>query len=121
MIEWRYPSQGELALVLNYGSGDRNTARLRWSASPLTNSLSHPVIRTRLSERSAPLAWRCGTRRQESSRSRRQAALSSLPTLVHSTGELSDATRSMSEDREIYNGHDHPHGEPTVGKPNQKQ
>ncbi|MNN93032.1 hypothetical protein D3C81_2114020 [compost metagenome] len=40
---------------------------------------------------------------------------------VHSTGELSDATRSVSEDREIYNDHDHQHGEPTVGKPNQKQ
>lgn len=37
------------------------------------------------------------------------------------TGDISDGVRSMAADREIYNGHDHPHGDPVVGKVNQKQ
>ena len=41
--------------------------------------------------------------------------------LFDCTGEVKDAVRTMSADRGIYNGHDHPHGDPTVGKVNQKQ
>ncbi len=46
---------------------------------------------------------------------------------LHVTGDIkggkdiTDKTRSMQSDRDIYNGHDHPHGDPTVGKVNQKQ
>ncbi len=38
-----------------------------------------------------------------------------------SGNSVSDSTRSMSEDREIFNGHNHPHGEPNTGTPNQNQ
>lgn len=37
------------------------------------------------------------------------------------TGDIYDGVRSMAEDRDIYNDHDHPHGDPIVGKVNQKQ
>ena len=40
---------------------------------------------------------------------------------LHATGEVSDNTRTMAADRSIYDGHDHPHGDPTSGQPNQKQ
>ncbi len=47
--------------------------------------------------------------------------------LVHATeniradAEVSDQVRTMSEDRNIYNSHDHPHGDPTTSTPNQAQ
>ena len=34
---------------------------------------------------------------------------------------ISDSVRSMAEDRDIYNNHDHQHGDPVTGKANQKQ
>ncbi|EPG0369732.1 phage baseplate assembly protein V [Photobacterium damselae] len=37
------------------------------------------------------------------------------------SGEVSDGVRSMRDDREIYNGHVHPHGEPNTGNTEQKQ
>lgn len=37
------------------------------------------------------------------------------------SGDISDGVRSMAKDRDIYNKHDHPHGDPVVGKVNQKQ
>ncbi|MCF1457748.1 MAG: phage baseplate assembly protein V [Shewanella sp.] len=33
---------------------------------------------------------------------------------ISSDANVSDAVRSMADDRGIYNGHDHPHGDPTV-------
>lgn len=35
--------------------------------------------------------------------------------------DITDLTRSMQADRDIYNDHDHPHGDPIVGKVSQKQ
>ena len=40
---------------------------------------------------------------------------------LHGTGDVSDSKRTMAADRDIYDGHDHPHGDPTSGQPNQKQ
>lgn len=36
-------------------------------------------------------------------------------------GEITDSVRSMSDDREIYNGHDHFHGDPKTSAANQQQ
>lgn len=35
--------------------------------------------------------------------------------------DITDKTRSMQGDRDIYNSHNHPHGDPTVGVVNQQQ
>jgi len=40
---------------------------------------------------------------------------------IHADGEVSDQVRTMSEDRNIYNDHDHDHGDPITKKPNQSQ
>lgn len=40
---------------------------------------------------------------------------------IHSAKNITDQTRSMAADRDIYNTHDHPHGDPITGKVNQKQ
>lgn len=36
-------------------------------------------------------------------------------------GDVSDSVRSMAGDRDIYDSHDHPHGDPVSGPVNQKQ
>tara|TARA_R110001583_G_scaffold25738_5_gene93000 strand:+ start:308 stop:949 length:642 start_codon:yes stop_codon:yes gene_type:complete len=40
---------------------------------------------------------------------------------VHADGDVSDGTRSMADDRAIYNGHDHANGVPNTAIPNQPQ
>lgn len=40
---------------------------------------------------------------------------------ISATESVSDGTRSMSADREIYDGHTHPEGSPNTGTPNQQQ
>ena len=40
---------------------------------------------------------------------------------IHADGDVSDATRSMAEDREIYNTHTHPAGVPDTGTPSALQ
>lgn len=40
---------------------------------------------------------------------------------IHAKGESSDKTRTMQADRDIYNGHVHPHGEPKTSAPEQQQ
>lgn len=121
VIEWRYPSQGELALVLNYGSGDRNTSSIALvgipsDRFPLPSSDPNKVVR-----KIGALGMEEWDKETGKLTVTAPGGVKFVTPEVNSTGELSDATRSVSADRGIYNGHDHPHGDPTVGQPNQKQ
>ncbi|EOG9063568.1 phage baseplate assembly protein V [Vibrio fluvialis] len=49
-----------------------------------------------------------------------QASISAVVN-VSAGQNISDSVRSMAQDREIYNNHDHQHGDPVTGKANQKQ
>ena len=40
---------------------------------------------------------------------------------IKSTKDITDKTRSMADDRKIYNDHAHPHGTPNTAKPIQQQ
>ena len=121
VIECRYPSQGEIALVLNYGSGDRNSSAIALigipsDQFPLPSDNQNLVIR-----KIGPLGWEEWDKETGSLTIKAPPFIRLETALLDCTGEVRDKTRSMSEDRKIYNGHDHPHGDPTVGKPNQKQ
>lgn len=121
VIEWRTPSVGELALVLNYGSGDRNTSSIALvgipsDKFPLPSSDPNKVVR-----KIGALGMEEWDKETGKLTITAPGGVEFVTKEVHSTGEMSDATRTMSADRNIYNDHDHPHGDPTVGKPNQKQ
>lgn len=49
-----------------------------------------------------------------------QASISAVAN-VSAGQNISDSVRSMADDRNIYNNHDHQHGDPVTGKANQKQ
>lgn len=49
-----------------------------------------------------------------------QASISAVAN-VSAGQNISDSVRSMAQDRDIYNSHDHNHGDPVTGKANQKQ
>ncbi len=49
-----------------------------------------------------------------------QASISAVAN-VSAGQNISDSVRSMAQDRAIYNGHNHPHGDPVTGSANQKQ
>lgn len=40
---------------------------------------------------------------------------------ITAANNISDSVRSMADDREIYNGHDHNHGDPRTSSTNQRQ
>lgn len=117
VIEWRTPSVGELALVLNYGSGDRNTSSIALvgipsDQFPLPSSDQSKVIR-----KIGALGMEEWDKETGKLTVTAPGGVEFVTNEVHSTGEMSDATRSMSADRNIYNGHDHGGGP----KPSQKQ
>lgn len=115
--ESRYPSEGELALVLNYGSGDRNTSSIALigipsDKFPLPSSDQNKVVR-----KIGALGMEEWDKTTGKLKITAPGGIEFVTNEVHSTGEMSDATRTMSEDRKIYNGHDHGGGP----KPSQKQ
>jgi phage baseplate assembly protein gpV len=121
VIECRYPSQGELALVLNYGSGDRNTSSIALVGIP---SDQFPLLSSdpnKVARKIGALGMEEWDKETGKLTVTAPGGVEFVTSEVHSTGEMSDATRSMSADRKIYNDHDHPHGDPLVGKVNQKQ
>lgn len=117
VIEWRTPSVGELALVLNYGSGDRNTSSIALvgipsDQFPFPSSDPNKVVR-----KIGALGMEEWDKETGKLTVTAPGGVEFVTDEVHSTGEMSDATRSMSEDRNIYNSHDHGGGP----KPSQKQ
>lgn len=119
--EYRCPSVGEQCALLNYGGGE-NSAQV-WALCGVPSDLyplpaSTPGIRV--------VAYPGGMQEKydanngEVTLTAPSKATVASPEL-HGTGEVSDSTRTMSGDRAIYDGHNHPHGDPTVGVVNQKQ
>lgn len=121
-MTWRAPSAGEMALVLNYGSGDRNTSSI---ALVGVDSERYPfpvddpnLVHQKLGDTGALLEWKLdeGALRIVAP----GGTLLDTP-LLDCTGEVKDAVRTMSADRGIYNGHRHPLNSPNVDPTEQKQ
>ena len=121
VIECRYPSVGEMALVLNYGSGDRNSSAIALVGIPSDQFPLPSADQTKVIRKIGALGWEEWDKATGKLIVKAPGGVEFVTPLLHSTGEMSDKIRAMSADRTIYNGHDHPHGDPTVGKPNQKQ
>lgn len=121
VIECRYPSRGEIALVLNYGSGDRNTSAIALvgipsDQYPLPSDDQNLVVR-----KVGMLGMEVWDKTAGSLTIKAPAWVRFDTTLLECTGDIKDAVRMMSEDRSIYNEHDHPETQDTTKKPNQQQ
>jgi len=117
VIECRYPSKGEMALVLNYGSGDRNSSAIALvgipsDQFPLPSDDQNKVIR-----KVGALGWEEWDKETGSLTIKAPAFVKFDTALLQCTGDIQDKVRKMSADRAIYNGHNHGSG-PT---PTQKQ
>lgn len=107
VIECRYPSKGEMALVLNYGSGDRNSSAIALvgipsDQFPLPSDDQNLVIR-----KIGPLGWEEWNKETGALLIRAPEWIKMDTKLLECTGEIKDKVRTMSEDREIYNDHGH--------------
>lgn len=117
---YRAPSEGELALVLNWGAGERFTSSvaivgIASSDYPLPSADPNLVI-----EKIGDHGWvewdvETGELLIKAKRITFDAEE------VHATRELSDGVRRVSADRAIYDGHDHNETQSVTKKPNQKQ
>lgn len=121
-MTWRAPSEGEMALVLNYGSGDRNTSSI---ALVGVDSERYPfpvddpnLVHQKLGDTGALLEWQLD---KGALRIKAPGNIVFDTPLLDCTGEVKDAVRTMSADRKIYNGHLHPLNSPNVDPTEQKQ
>ena len=122
VIEYRCPSVGEMALVLNYGSGDNNQSSIALvgiASDQFPFPVNDPNV---VHQQIGPLASLTWSKDSGTLLVTAPGGTTFLtPTLDVPEGDVSDKVRTMAADRIIYNGHDHPHGDPTVGPVNQKQ
>lgn len=117
---YRAPSVGEMALVLNWGDGERFTSSvaivgIASTKYPLPSADPNKVI-----EKIGAHGWvewnvETGELLVKAKRITFDAEE------VHATHELSDGVRKISQDRGIYDGHDHNETQNVTKKPNQKQ
>jgi phage baseplate assembly protein gpV len=116
VIECRYPSEGELALVLNYGSGDRNTSSIALVGIPSDQFPLPSTDQSKVVRKIGALGMEEWDKTTGKLTVTAPGGVEFVTSEVHSSGELSDSTRSMSEDRQIYNGHDHGGGPKPIPK-----
>ncbi|MCS6237139.1 phage baseplate assembly protein V [Shewanella baltica] len=124
---YRCPTVGEQALILNFGGGNTGAQSIALvgidsSQFPFPSDKPAQVV-TMYGDQCAQM-WDM----DEGTLTLKAAKKIILDTkLVQATkdvdaaGEVSDHTRSMQDDRDIYNGHQHPNSNPKTQAPEQKQ
>lgn len=118
---YRCPTKGEQALILNFGGGNtgaQSIALVGIDSTQFPFPADNPKqVVTAYGEKCAQI-WDmdAGTLTFKAS----EKIILDTP-LVNGTGNISDKTRTMQADREIYNRHQHPNGTPKTGVPEQKQ
>lgn len=122
VIEYRCPSVGEMALVLNYGSGDNSQSSIALVGIP-SDAFPLPVNDPDLVHQQigplASLTWR----KSDGYLTINAPGGTKLitPLLDVPEGDIKDQVRTMAADRDIYNDHDHFHGSPKTSPANQKK
>lgn len=122
---YRCPTVGEQALILNFGGGNSGAQSIALvgidsSQFPFPTDKPAQVI-TMYGDQCAQI-WDM----DEGTLTLKAAKKIILDTKlvqatkdVNAVGEVSDHTRSMQDDRNIYNGHTHPTGKPNTSTPNE--
>lgn len=123
VIQYRCPSPGEIAIVLNFGSGDNFQSCIALCGLE-SASFPFPVFDPDIAM--TAYGEKAFTRVSlETGKMEIHAAggveFVDTPEVVNRSGEVADRTRSMSEDRKIYDGHDHNGVHGKTSPPNQKQ
>ncbi|MEL4241146.1 phage baseplate assembly protein V [Shewanella xiamenensis] len=122
---YRCPTKGEQALILNFGGGNtgaQSIALVGIDSTQFPFPADNPKhVVTAYGDKCAEI-WDmdAGTLTLKASEK-----ITLDTKLVYATkdvkadGEVSDHTRSMQDDRNIYNGHTHPTGNPNTSTPNE--
>ena len=122
VIEYRCPSVGEMALVLNYGSGDNSQSSIAL-VGIASDQFPFPAHDPNLVHQQigplASLIWSKSDGKLVINAP--GGTLLNTPLLDVPEGDIKDRTRTMAEDRDIYNEHDHFHDTPKTKPANQKQ
>ena len=136
VVEYRLPSIGEQAVLLNVGGGDNSSMTIALIGVPSDKfplPTDNPDETLRVYPDKTSVKYNHKTHKLTVDVKSGEAEIiipkkTKLDTkLLHVTGnikadgDIEDHTRSMQDDRTIYNGHDHPHGVPNTSVPNQSK
>lgn len=117
---YRAPSVGEIALVLNWGNGDSHASSIALVGIP---SADHPLPASdpnKVVDKIGDKGWmEWDVETGELLVRAKKVTFDSEE--MHCTGEISDKVRKISDDRKIYDGHDHDETQSVTRTPNQKQ
>ncbi len=134
--EYRLPSIGENAVLLNIAGGDNSSMTLALIGVPSDQyplPTNNPDETLRVYPDKTSVKYNHKTHKLTVDVKSGEAEIiipkkTKLDTkLLHVTGDIkadgdiTDHTRSMQDDRTIYNSHDHPHGDPNTSVPNQSK
>ncbi|MGI2002041.1 phage baseplate assembly protein V [Shewanella frigidimarina] len=136
VAEYRLPSINEQAILLNFGGGDNSSMTVALigipsDEFPLPSNNPDETVRVYPDDTSVRYNHKSHKLTLAMAAGEAEFVVPDKVTFntaqLHCTGDItsdadiSDKTRSMAEDRAIYNGHDHPHGIPNTSAPNQQQ
>lgn len=136
VAEYRLPSIGEKALLLNYGGGDSSAMSIALVGIPSAKfplPSNNPDLTVRVYPDGTSVTYDHQAHHLTVSIAGGEATLIAPKQItcdtkllhvtgdIKSDGDITDKKRSMAADRVIYNGHKHNHGNPTTSIPNSKQ
>lgn len=134
--EYRLPSINEQVVLLNFGGGDNSSMTIALigipsDAFPLPSDNPDETLRVYPDKTAVRYNHKEHKLTVEMAQGSAQFIVPDKVTfdtkLLHCTGdikadgEITDHTRSMQDDRTIYNSHTHPHGLPNTSVPNQSE
>ncbi|UCQ23071.1 phage baseplate assembly protein V [Edwardsiella piscicida] len=121
VVECRYPSIGEMALVLNYGSCDRNSSAVAIVGIPSDQYPLPSTDKNRVIRKVGALGMEEWDKVTGKLTITAPGGITADTPLFECSGDVRDAKGTMAADRDIYNNHDHNTPRGISQKPNQKQ